>query len=425
MFSKGFSEMMQFMSINSMALLGGLLLVGFLGGRLAHWIKAPRVSGYLVTGMLLSQGALGLISEEMVQGQLRLVTDLALAVIAFMIGGSLHLKKVRRLGGQIGWISMTQAVGACLLVTGGVLLGFYLLNDGGPDLMRVALPWAMVIGAMSAATAPAATLAVVQEYGAKGPMTDLLFGVVAVDDAIAIILFAFALAVGLGLNQARSIDLTGALLEPMGHILVALALGLVLGWILIWILDRLLHRKLYLSVLLGMILFNAGLAEILESSALLANMVLGMVVTNRYQESECLFIKVERLEEPIFTLFFLVAGAHLDLRLLGVAGPLALVIVVSRFVGKLLGTSLGAIISKAPQAAVRYLGLALLPKAGVTVGLVLLAQTAFGPSELTGTLVNAVLASVLINEVISPFFLKFALIRSGEAGQDPHHQEEP
>ncbi len=160
---------------------------------------------------------------------------------------------------------------------------------------------------------------------------------------------------------------------------------------------------------------TSGLALSLEASPLLANMMLGFVVANFVDHHEDLFMVVERIEEPIFGMFFTLAGAHLDLGLMQTAGWLALLITLTRFGGKLLGTRLGARISRAPQVVKKYLGLALLPAAGVTVGLVLEAKEILGPTYLSELMVNAVLGSVIINELLAPFFVRFSLIKAGEA----------
>jgi len=169
-----------------------------------------------------------------------------------------------------------------------------------------------------------------------------------------------------------------------------------------------------LGVIVGAIFLTGGLCNSLEASLLLSNMMLGFVVTNFVVHHEDLFEVVEGIEEPIFGMFFTLAGAHLDLGVMQTAGWLALLITFGRFSGKFLGSRLGAQLSHAPQVVKKYLGLALLPTAGVTVGLVLEAKEIFGPTQLSEMMVNAVLGSVIINEILTPFFVRFSLIKAGE-----------
>ena len=172
-----------------------------------------------------------------------------------------------------------------------------------------------------------------------------------------------------------------------------------------------------LGVTLGTVLLTSGIAIGLEASSLLANMMLGFMVANCVRQSDQLFEVVESIEEPIFAMFFTLAGAHLDLGIIQTAGWLTLTITVGRFSGKLLGSRFGAQISQAPEAVKRYLGLGLLPTAGVTVGLVLLAADIFGPSRISEVMVGAVLGSVIINELMAPILVRYALIKAGETGK--------
>lgn len=172
-----------------------------------------------------------------------------------------------------------------------------------------------------------------------------------------------------------------------------------------------------LGVMVGSIFFTSGLALSLKSSPLLANMVLGFMVVNFVRHGEDLFGVVENIEESIFMMFFTLAGAHLDIGVIRIAGWLALLIVIGRFSGKFLGTRLGAHISHAPETVKKYLGLGLLPKAGVTVGLVLIAKDLFGATPISEVMVSAVLGSVIINELLSPLLVRYALVKSGEAGR--------
>jgi len=397
--------------------IGLLLLLSYAGGKIANYFKAPRVTGYLVIGMLMSPSLLGLFPEGLVKEDLALITDIALAIIAFSIGGGLGLAKLRKLGRHILWIAPTEAFGAFFVVTISISLFSHLMHTFGAisfPFWAFYFPMAMVIGAISAATAPAATLAIIHEYKAKGPLTTILLGLVALDDGLAIIFYAFAITIAQSLVNHEAITLQNFLLSPLFSILISLFIGGLLGVCLRKLIRFVGRQEAMLGVMVGSIFLTSGLALSLEASPLLANMMLGFMVANFVDHHEDLFMVVERIEEPIFGMFFTLAGAHLDLGLMQTAGWLALLITLTRFGGKLLGSRLGARISCAPQVVKKYLGLALLPSAGVAVGLVLEAEEIFGPTYLSEVMVNAVLGSVIINELLAPFFVRFSLIKAGE-----------
>jgi len=400
--------------------LGLLLLLSYAGGKLANFLKAPRVSGYLVIGMILSPSVLGLFHGRLVKEELTLITDIALAIIAFSIGGGLGLAKLRKLGRHILWITPTQAFGSFFVVTIFISLFSYLMHRLGvisSPFWTFYFPMVLVIGAISAATAPAAILAIIHEYKAKGPLTTILLGLVALDDGLTIVFFAFTITIAQSLVNHEAITLQNFLLSPIFSILISLFIGGLLGVCLRKLIRFVGRQGAMLGIMVGAIFLTSGLALSLEASPLLANMMLGFMVANFVDHHEDLFMVVERIEEPIFGMFFTLAGAHLDLGMMQTAGWLALLITLTRFGGKLLGTRLGARISRAPQVIKKYLGLALLPTAGVTVGLVLEAKEIFGPTYLSEVMVNAVLGSVIINELLAPFFVRFSLTKAGETNR--------
>jgi Kef-type K+ transport system membrane component KefB len=397
---------------------GFLLFLSYLGGQIANALKTPRVVGYLIIGMLLSPSVSGLLQERMVKEELSLITDIALATIAFSIGGSLELPKLQRLGKQFFWITCTQGFGAFLLGTIVLAVCLPVLYDSGTTahaFWSVYFPVALVIGAICAATAPAAILAIVHEYRAQGTFTTMLLGVIALDDGLTIVLYAFASSIAHSLMQHENISLQNMLLMPSAAILLSLSLGGVVGAGLRKLIRFVSRREAMLGVMIGCIFVISGLAISLQVSPLLANMMFGFVVVNFVEHHEDLFAVVESIEEPIFGMFFTLAGAHLDLWRIQSAGWLALLITLGRFAGKLLGSRFGAHVSDAPESIKKYLGLALLPAAGVTVGLVLEAKDIFASISLGDVIVSGVLGSVMINALLAPFFVRYALFKAGEA----------
>jgi Kef-type K+ transport system membrane component KefB len=402
--------------MNSLFAVGALIISGFFGGLLARRIRFPTISGYIVTGMILSSSVLGIISKEMVGGKLTVVTDLALGIIAYLVGGSLNLNRLKELKKSIFWITLFEGLGAMFftfLVVG--LLSPFLLRLNA-NFFQTYLPMAILLAAISLPTAPAATVAIVREYKAEGPLTQTLLGVVALDDALAIICYALAAGVaGSFVVATKSIHWATVLVNPLIEILGALFLGLVLGFALIQVVRFVRKRQELLILVLGTILLGSGLAKILHLSPLLLNMSIGFIVINRMKYSEQMFSVISDIEDVIFALFFTLAGAHFDLKVLKVAGILAILIVLGRCAGKFAGARLGANFAGSSETVKKYLGFGLLPKAGVTVGLIFLAKDDPQFQIIGNLMVNGVLASVIINELIAPPLTKYALFKSGEA----------
>ena len=402
--------------IQSLSALGILFICGYLGGRLANWLKLPRVTGYIIAGILLSPSISGIIPEELIEERFSIVTDIGLAIIAYSVGGSLMLTRFKQLGKSILWINVTESLGAFIITF--ILIAalspyIVRLNTLDASFLKVYLPLALIIGAVSAATAPAAILAIVHEYKAKGPLTTTLLGVVALDDGMAIILFAFAGTIVSALTKTGGISLYQMAADPIIIILGSILLGIIVGSLLTSLAHWVKDKETLLVVILGHILLCAGIASQLKISPLLANMMVGFFVVNRAKHSHDLFLAVENIEEVIFALFFTIAGAHFNINVINIAGLLALIITIARFSGKLVGTTLGANLSHAPLVVKKYLGYGLLPTAGVAIGLILMAKPLMQP-QVSVIMINAVLGSVIINELIAPPLVKFALMRAGE-----------
>ena len=401
------------MDVNLVLAIGIIIVIGFFGGLAAERFKFPRITGYIIIGILLSPSVLNIISAATITN-LNIITDIALGLIAFLIGGSLRLEPLRTLGRSITWITIFQSLGAWLIVTLVlVFLAPLILNIPEATFSQTYFPIAFIIGAIACATAPAATMAVIQQYKAKGPLTTTLLAVVAIDDAIAVIAFAIALRVCQPLvTGAGGISFYEMLGVPFLQIAEAIAIGVAFGFALTYIVKLVKTRELLLVVVFGLIMLCSGVANLLGTSLILANMAAGFIVVNKVREN-ALFHVVERIDEVVFAMFFVLAGLHFELDVMKTAGLLAVVIVLGRYFGKYFGTMGGATIAHASTAVRKYLGLALLPQAGVAIGLVLLAKSAF--PTLGAIMVNAVIASVIINELVSPPLVKYAIIRAGEA----------
>ncbi|MFC1873387.1 cation:proton antiporter [Chloroflexota bacterium] len=399
------------MEMNLVLAIGIIIVIGFFGGWLTERVKFPRITGYILIGIVLSPSLLNIISVTTIEN-LDIIINIALGIIAFLIGGSLHLGPLRKLGRSIAWITPFQSLSAWLIVT--LLLTFLsplILTLPNSTLSQTYFPMAFIIGAVSCATAPAAIMAIIHEYKASGPFTTTLLAVVALDDAIAVMAFAFAFSICQLLIGAGSISFYEMLGVPFLHIAEAIAIGILFGFALIYIAKLAKTPSLLLVIVFGMIMLCNGVTDLLGISAILANMVAGFIVVNKVRKTE-MFLVIERIEEVIYAIFFVLAGLHFDFSVIKAAGILALLIILGRCLGKYFGVRAGATISHASGEVNKYLGLALLPKAGVTIGLVLLAKLAF--PTFGAIMLNAVLSSVIINELIAPPLTKYAILKAGE-----------
>jgi Kef-type K+ transport system membrane component KefB len=401
------------MELNLVLAIGIITVIGFLGGKVAERLRFPRITGYIIIGILLSPSVLNVISGATIEN-LGIVTDIALGIIAFLIGGSLRLQSLRKLGRSIAWITPFESLGAWLVIT--LLLAFLfprILTIPNATFYGTYFPLAFIMGAVSSASAPAATMAIINEYKAKGPLTTTLLAVVGLDDAVCII--AYAIAAGLcqplvsGIGGISFYQMLGL---PSLEIVQSMGIGAAFAFALIYIARLARTRPLLLVVVFGMIMACIGVSNLLGVSIILANMTAGFIVVNRLKESQ-MFLVLEGIEDIIFAMFFVLAGLHFDLGVMKIAGILAVLIVLGRSLGKYFFTRAGATIAHASDEVKKYLGFALQPEAGVTIGLVLLANRAF--PAFGAIMMNAVLASVIINELIAPPLTRYALFKAGEA----------
>ena len=401
--------------MNIILTIGIIVVVGFFGGWASEKFRLPRITGYIIVGVLLSPSLLNIIPKETI-GNLALITDIALGFIAFLIGGSLRLESIRKLARSIITVLPFEALTACFLVTL-VLASLGHVIVPNQSFWQTYFPMAFIIGAISCATAPAATIAIISQYKAKGPLTTTLLAVVALDDAIAVIAFAIASGICQPLVNGTGISLYQMLALPLLHMLESAAIGAVFALALMYISRLARTRGLILVLVFGMVMLCAGVTSYLGVSSILANMVVGFIAANKVRSKE-MFLVVEEIEDVFYAMFFVLAGLHFDLSALKVAGILALLIVLARYFGKYTGARIGARISHAPDAVQKYLGFALLPQAGVAIGLVLLAEHSF--PAFGDIMLNGILASVIVNELITPPLTKYAIFKAGEAGIDLH-----
>ncbi|MCK5594900.1 cation:proton antiporter [bacterium] len=390
--------------------IGLALICGFIGGKLARLIKLPSVVGYLLAGLLLGNSVFNIFSLNVLD-RISIFSDFALGIVAFIIGSEMRIGILRKLGKGILTILLGESLGAVLLVT----LGTYLLTRQ----FHIAL----IFGALAAATAPAGTVAVLQEYKSKGNLTNTIYAIVGLDDGVAVVIYAFAAAFAKMFLTGNSVSFVGIIKGPVIEILGSILLGGLMGIIFGYFLRKL-HRKTeILAVSLGGILICTGLSNHFNLSLILANMSLAVVFTNIFLfANRRAYESVNLITTSIFIVFFVIAGAHLQIKLLPAMGLVGLIYILSRSVGKMGGAYLGAVTAKAKPVIRRYLGLGLLPQAGVAIGLAILATKEFGGLGETGAhlsilVINTIAATTIFFEIIGPITTKFAISKAGEIGK--------
>ena len=414
-----------------------LLLVALLSTRLVRILKLPNVTGYIVTGIIMGPFVFGLlfnnftydgIKESIIYqhvNTINWVSTVALGFIAFSIGTSFKKATIKALGKRVLIITALEALGATLLV----LIVLLVLHFLFPQYISIEL--VLTLGAIASATAPAATLMVIKQYQARGPLVDTLLPVVALDDAAALILFAVLFQIANTFASGVPLSLYTVLLKPLIEIAISLVSGLVIG-IFISFMNRFFKSRnnrliwciFSVFAALGIyMLFKSPALGGFELSSLLTCMMAGAIYTNFVSDSNRTLDVMDRFTSPIYMMFFVISGASLDLTIffnrngLIVVG-IAATYVIFRVVGKWLGAFTGATVTKCEEKIRKYLGFALIPQAGVAIGLATTAYTLFSKNPdtaLAGSLILAiVLTSTLIYELIGPMVAKFALNKAGE-----------
>ena len=399
----------------AVAIIGGLMM-----SRLTKLLKLPAVTAYLIAGLLLGPFAIGALgvpglgfnSLHQVES-LGVLTQIALGFIAFTIGNEFRLSQLKTFGSKAIIIGILQAVVTTLLVDA-ILIG---LHFAFPDL--ISLSSAITLGAIAAATAPAATLMVVRQYKADGPLTKLLLLVVAIDDAVGLLLFALSFGIANALSSG-AIDLISVLAEPMLEVVLSLVLGGVMG-VLLNLVEKFFHsRSKRMAVSVAFVLLTVGLSSLkfqigpvhIGFSLLLVCMMTGTVFCNICSTSEELMDRVDRWTVPFNILFFVLSGAELDLQILTNPATLivGLVYILARSAGKLLGSASSCAMTKCTKTIRNNLGITLLPQAGVALGMAMTAAALPGGHVVR----NVVLFAVLVYELIGPAMTKRALMKAGE-----------
>lgn len=410
--------------MNALISLGIAMAAGLAMTRPMKLIKLPNVTAFLFAGLLIGPSLWTLITGGRFCGILDadalkafdIIVTVALGFIAFSIGGEFRFSDVKKLGKQIFIITIIQALGATIFVFGALMIfGF-------------SLPEALALGAIATATAPAATLLVVRQYKADGPVTRTLLPVVAFDDAIGLMIFSVFISLARTIAEGGRATVKNMLIEPLAEIVLSLVIGALLGIIVALCGKWFKSRENRLSVCIAATVIGVGLVELFDAkkftvlgvrlslSSLLLCMMIGAVFCNLSKDYGKMLEGTDRWTPPLFMLFFVISGAELDLALLPKIGVIGVVYIVFRSLGKYFGARLGATVAGADKNVRKYLGITLLPQAGVAIGMAQIVTSELGTY---GASIRAVvLCATLIYEIVGPVLTKIALQKAGEIRKD-------
>lgn len=387
------------MKANTLTYIAIMLLAALIAGKIVKQMKLPNVTGYLVIGLLIGPNCIGILSEDLIS-HMSLITEFALGCIAFSIGAEFKISFLKKVGRAPIIIGILEGLGAVFVVDGVLLM------------IGCDVTFALAMGAIASATAAASTLMIVKQYKAKGPVTNTLLPVVALDDAVALMAFGISMAVANVISSHGNAPIGKLLIHPCIEIIGGLLFGVLLGIIMVLLVKVYTGRGNRLAITIMMICVCVGVSDLVGFSSLLACMMLSMVFVNLSKYRDKIYEPLDRITPPIYMMFFIISGASLDVTIIASVGLVGAVYVIGRVIGKVLGAALGAKISKAPKIVSKWLGFTLVPQEGVAIGLATSAAATL--PEYGKRIQTIVLCGVVIYELLGPVITKFALKKAGE-----------
>lgn len=390
-----------------------ILAAGLILSRVVKLVHLPNVTGYLIAGLLIGPFVGRLLTKETLSS-FTVITNAALGFVAFSIGGEFKLAHIRQVGMRAICITFFEALGAVLMVMIGLTLVHFVFGGS-----QAPAPVILLLGAEAAATAPAATLMVVKQYKARGPVTDALLPVVALDDAIGLMIFSVCMAVAkVFASPDAVISFSAVVLRPLLEIVLSLGLGAAIGALLALCMRFFKSRANRLTLMVASVLLGIAVTELLSPylslSSLLVCMMIGALFANLRDDSVKILEGAERWTPPLFMAFFVISGANLQLDMLLASGIVGIVYILFRVLGKYFGARLGATVVKANKNIRKYLGVALIPQAGVAIGMAVAVASEKQMAPYADKIVTVVLCATLVYELIGPVLTKIALTKAGE-----------
>lgn len=403
--------------MNILLTFGMLLIFAYVAGLLFNKAGLPRIIGYILIGVAFSPDTMNIVSDNFI-GATRSLMDICLAFIAFEVGGELKWSKIKAHKKEIlSIVALEGIILYTLIATVTYIFGLIfpeILPFGSVNLILFVL----VLAALGAPTAPAATLAVMHQYRSRGKVSNTIMGVVALDDVVGILLFSLTISiVPIVIGKQSQITGTHILVDPLYQIIIAVLTGGILGLILTLIgrYLRVQGEGQWVIIIFSLLILCAGIAKLLEVDELLAYMTMGAVTVNTCRKQKIIFNLLERYTENfIFLIFFLLSGLHLDISAIPQAAPLILLFVPLRWLGKYLGVYSGATLAKSDQSIRKYVAGGLLPQAGVAIGLILSIHGEEGFKDISDMLLATIMGATIINELIGPVLAKYSLMKAGD-----------
>ena len=388
--------------MNTILCLGIVLVGALVAEKIISYLKIPAITSYILLGILIGPYALNVTGGGLIASS-ELLSNIVLGFIAFHIGKNFSIENFKKIGKAVISVSIAVTIATLICVT----LGIYYVAHQPFHI-------ALLFGAISTATAPATTMMVIRQYKARGLFTDVLLGTVAIDDAWGIMIFSVSLAIAqvLQIGQFSEWIIMTVTVKAAGKIFLSIILGSIMAIIASKISVYLKRREDVLTFILGAILINTGIALYFHMSPLLSNMFFGAVLVNIEKTSFRFFETVNSVDWPLYVMFYVLAGANLDIGLLASLGLIGSVYIISRIVGRIGGAYAGAVITGAGQSIRRYMGLALMAQAGVAIGLAMMAKASLPHTG--GAILNTIIATTVVYEIFGPVATRYALVKAGD-----------
>lgn len=411
--------------MNILLTIGLLLIIGYITGLLFDKMGLPRITGYIAAGIVFSPNTINFIDRDILQTTQPLM-DICLSFIAFEVGGALKWSKIKKHEKEIISITLLASFFPYLFIVAGIFAFDVWFPGVLPFDFSILLSFALLLGALASPTEPAATLAVMHQYKARGKVSDTIMGIAALDDVLGIFLFSLTIGVVSIFTGVQEVFFENAILNSLYKIIIAILIGASIA-IVINISAKVLkvtNESQWVIILFALIILCVGISKLLRVDELLSSMTMGVVVVNKCQQHKLIFRILERYtEELIFLFFFLLSGLHLDISTIPHASIFIAIFVVLRIMGKYVGANAGARIVSADRLIQRYTGGGLLPQGGIVIGLVLSIYQKEGLKEMSEILLTTIMGATIINEIIGPFTAKYSLMKSGEIKNTGHNKK--
>ena len=403
--------------MSSILLVGIVILVGFVLGQELQKLKFPKIVGYIIAGVLLNPNIASFVPAD-ITSKTDIIENIAIAFIAFAVGGSIVFSEVKKLGKGILYITLFEAEVTFAVITAGLLITLpFLMKVPEAGWLATFIPLSLILGCIGSPTDPSVALAVKHEYNAKGEVSSTMLSVAAFDDVLGIINYSVAIVLAKALMSQVSFSASQAIITPLVIILKSIFFGIFMGMLFNLITSRLKEKTdgLIFVLILGFLTLCWGIATAIGAEEILSIMIMAMVVTNYNKEARQVFSMLEKYsEELVFLIFFVLSGMHLSFSGAWIAVVLLIAFIIFRIIGKFLGTAIGASIAKSDPKIKKYVATGLIPFGGIVIGLAIIMQQEPVFSKIATFVLNTVVAATIINEFIGPILVKKALKAAGE-----------